>query len=67
VATRTGQALLTLAAFAAAEYALHWLLRVDFGPGRALAAGAVLVAVWASTLGIIARVDRMFFTASTTV
>jgi hypothetical protein len=52
--------LLTLAAFAFVEYALHQFLRVDLAPARALLAGAMLVSVWASTLLIVARLDHAF-------
>jgi hypothetical protein len=60
IAGRTPRLLLTFAAFAVAEYTLHWLLRVNFGAARALAASAVLVAVWVSTVAIMTRIDRRF-------
>ena len=66
VTTRTAKALLTFAAFAVAEYALHRVLHVNFGAVRAAAAGGVLVAVWASTAAIVWRVDRAFISALTT-
>jgi hypothetical protein len=47
-------------AFAAALYIDHLVLSVAFGPSRALVAGAVLVAVWSSTVVILNRVDRAF-------
>jgi len=64
--TRTTRLLAMFAAFAVAEYLLHAPLRIDFGPMRALAAGAVLVGVCTSTLVITTRVNRMFaaFTAA---
>ena len=58
--TRAVKWLATFAVFAAAEYGLHLLARAAFGPSRALLAGAVLLAVWASTAGILARVDHAF-------
>ena len=60
LAHRSAAPLLAFAAFAAGEYALHFVRGVEFGPARALAAGAVLVLVWASTLVITGRVDRAF-------
>jgi hypothetical protein len=60
VEPRPARVLLTFGAFAAALYATHLLLSVAFGPGRALLASAVLVAVWASTVVILARVDHAF-------
>jgi len=59
----TSRALLTLAAFAVAEYVLHQLLGVTFGPIRALAASATLVVLWASTIAIVAFSDRAFISA----
>jgi hypothetical protein len=47
-------------AFAAAFYVNHVRLSVAFGPGRALIAGAILGAVWSSTVVILRRVDRAF-------
>jgi hypothetical protein len=52
---------LVFAAFAAALYANHFVLHVSFGASRALIASAVLVAVWSSTVLILARVDHAFF------
>jgi hypothetical protein len=52
--------LLIFGTFAAVLYANHRLLNVAFGPGRALLAGAVLVAVWSSTVLILTRIDHVF-------
>jgi PAS domain-containing protein len=52
--------LLVFGTFAAVLYANHRMLRVAFGPSRALLASAVLVAVWSSTVLILARVDHVF-------
>jgi hypothetical protein len=41
----TSRALLTLAAFAVAEYLLHQSLGITFGPIRALAASAILMRI----------------------
>lgn len=57
---RPAKLLMTFAAFAAAEYAVHASIRATFGPSRALLASAVQLPVWASTLVILARVDRAF-------
>ena len=46
--------------FAAVLYARHAALNVAFGPGRALLASAVLVAVWSSTVLILERLDHAF-------
>jgi hypothetical protein len=54
---------LVFGAFAAVLYTNHLVLRVSFGAGRALIASAVLVAVWSSTVLILARVDHAFFTS----
>jgi hypothetical protein len=56
----TSRALLTLAAFAVAEYLLHQSLGITFSPMRALAASAVLLMLWASTIAIVALSDRAF-------
>jgi hypothetical protein len=53
--------LLTLVAFAAVEYVVHRSLGIPFGPVRALAASAILLVVWASTIAIVAVSDRAFF------
>ena len=47
-------------AFAVALYLNHALLNVAFGPSRALIAGAILGAVWSSTVAILHHVDRAF-------
>jgi len=59
----TSRALLTLAAFAVAEYLLHQSLGITFGPIRALAASAILLMLWASTITIVAFSDRAFVSA----
>ena len=51
---------LTLTAFAVAEYLRHQSLGITFGPMRALTAGAILLMLWASTLAIVAFADRVF-------
>ena len=51
---------LTLAAFAVAEYLRHQSLGITFGPMRALTAGAILLMLWASSLAIVAFADRVF-------
>ena len=66
-ATRTSRLLLTFAVFAAAEYGMHLGLNVAFGPTRALVAGAVLAAVWASTVVILTRLDHAFVNIFETV
>ena len=49
---------------AAAYYAFlagtHFMRSITLGPARTLVASAVLVAVWASTATIVARVDDGF-------
>lgn len=57
---RPARLLLTFGAFAAAVFGTHLRLRVAFGPSRDLLTSAVLVAVWASTLLILSRVDHAF-------
>jgi hypothetical protein len=52
---------LVFGAFAAVLYTNHLVLRVAFGASRALVGSAVLVAVWSSTVLILARVDHAFF------
>jgi len=52
--------LMLVGAFAAALYVNHALLNVAFGPSRALMAGAILGAVWSSTVVILNGVDRAF-------
>ena len=59
----TSRALLTLAAFAVVEYVLHQSLGIAFGPIRALAASAILLMLWASTITIVAFSDRAFLGA----
>jgi hypothetical protein len=58
--TWQSRAALTLTAFAAAEYLRHQSLGITFGPVRALAAGAILLMLWASTMAIVAFADRTF-------
>jgi len=52
--------LLTFVAFAVAEYGVHAVLSVAFPPSRAAMAGAILVAVWASTVFILRFADAAF-------
>ncbi len=52
--------LLTFVAFAAAEYVVHFAVSVTLAPSRAAMAGAILVAVWASTVVILRYADRAF-------
>jgi hypothetical protein len=52
--------LLTCAAFAGAEYGVHAVLGVALAPERAAIAGAILAAVWASTVGILRLADHAF-------
>jgi len=52
--------LLIFVAFAAALYASHLPLKIDFTPTRAVVAGAALLAVWSSTAAILRRLDRFF-------
>jgi hypothetical protein len=59
----TSRALLTLAAFTLVEYLLHRSLGIAFGPIRALAASAILLVLWASTITIVAFADRAFVSA----
>jgi hypothetical protein len=59
----TSKALLTLAAFAVAEYLWHQSLGITFGPIRALLASAILLMLWASTITIVAFSDRAFVSA----
>jgi len=64
MATRwTARALLALSAFSVAEYLLHRSLGLTFGATDALAASAILVLLWASTVAIIAFSDRAFVRA----
>ena len=61
--------LVALLAFAATLYLRHLALNIDFGATRATISGGVYVAVWASTLGILGRLDNAFgtlFGSSTT-
>jgi hypothetical protein len=59
-ATWPFRVLLTLTAFAVAEYLRHQSLGITFGPVRALMAGAILLMLWASTMAIVAFADRAF-------
>jgi hypothetical protein len=52
--------LLVFTVFAAAEYGIHLMVSVALPPGRVMLAGAVLVAVWASTMLILTRIDYAF-------
>jgi hypothetical protein len=58
--SRPAKLLLTFCVFAACLYATHSMVSVAFGPSRALATSGVLVAVWASTVVILTRVDHVF-------
>ena len=58
--SRPAQVLLTFGAFALTQYGAHLMLRVTFGPSRAMVAAAVLVAVWSSTVVILTRFDHAF-------
>lgn len=58
--TWPSKAALTLAAFAAAEYLRHQSLGITLGPVRALAAGFILLTLWALTMAIVAFADRAF-------
>jgi hypothetical protein len=51
---------LTVVAFAAAEYGVHFALSVTLAPSRAAIAGAILAAVWASTMIILTYADHAF-------
>jgi hypothetical protein len=57
---RPSRLLILFGAFAATLYINHLGLSVAFGPGRALAGSAALVAVWSSTVVILARFDAAF-------
>jgi hypothetical protein len=57
---RPARLLLTFAVFAVAEYAMHFMLSVAFGPSRAVLASAVLIAVWSTTVMILGRLDHAF-------
>jgi hypothetical protein len=52
--------LLTFVAFAVGEYGVHALLSVTLPASRAMMAGALLAAVWASTVFILRYVDAAF-------
>ena len=52
--------MMTFVLFAATEYAIHARLAIHFAPSRAALASAALVAVWASTVVILSRIDRAF-------
>jgi hypothetical protein len=57
---RPARLLLTFCAFAVTIYAVHLAFSVALGPGRAVAASAALVAIWASTVAILSRLDHAF-------
>src|SRR4051812_42021368 len=48
------------------EYLLHQSLGVTFGPFRAVAASAILLLLWASTIAIVSFSDRAFGSAFAT-
>jgi hypothetical protein len=52
--------LLTFVAFAVAEYGVHLALSVTLAPSRAAIAGAILLAVWGSTIVILTYADHAF-------
>ena len=58
--SRRSRLLLTLAAFAGAIYGIHQAVSISVPPVRALVTGAVLLAVWASTVVILSQFDRAF-------
>lgn len=61
---RPAKLLRTFGLFAAATYLVH-MGSVPLGPGRAVIASAALVAVWASTVAILSRLDHAFFNVFT--
>jgi hypothetical protein len=63
---RPARLLLTFCAFAVIIYFVHLGLSVALGAGRAVAASAALVAVWASTVAILSRLDHAFLNVFTT-
>lgn len=58
--SRAARFILTLGAFAAAEYGIHMMLSVSLGAGRALLAGGAVLAVSASTMAILTWLDDAF-------
>ncbi len=52
--------LVTFGVFAVAEYGMHLMVTTAFGPGRAIVASAILIAIWTSTVRILARADEAF-------
>jgi hypothetical protein len=60
VVSRPRSLLLALAAFAGAIYGIHQAVSISVPPVRALVTGAVLLAVWASTVVILSQFDRAF-------
>jgi hypothetical protein len=46
--------------FAGIEYGVHAAVNVGLTPGRAVIGGAILAAVWTSTLCILRLADRAF-------
>lgn len=52
--------LIALGGFGATLYLRHLYLSVDFGLARAALSGSIYVAVWASTLVILGRLDQAF-------
>jgi len=64
---RPARLAVTFGAFAATVFGTHLLLRVALRPSRDLLSSAVLVAVWASTLLILSRVDHAFVNVFQTV
>jgi hypothetical protein len=62
---RPAKLLRTFGVFAAATYIVHVGLSAPLGPGRAVIASAALIAVWASTMAILSRLDHAFFNVFT--
>jgi hypothetical protein len=54
------QLLQMFAALVVMEYALHAARGLAFGPGRVMVAASVLATVWAATVTIGSRIDRLF-------
>lgn len=57
---KPGRLALTFAAFAGAIYGIHQTMHISVPPAQAVLAGAVLVAVWASTVEILSQFDHAF-------
>jgi hypothetical protein len=57
---RPRRLLVTFAAFASAIYGIHQIVNISVPPAQALLTSAVLLAVWASTVGILSQFDHAF-------